>query len=135
MSNLKEKLNSDFMTAFKNKEMEKKNFLGVVKGEIQNAEGRGIESTDENVLMILKKVEKSLKESANSGDEEAKFQLDVLKDYLPKLMSVDEIRKEVEIIVQEGAKNLGMVMGAFNKKFKGKADNNEVRKVTEEILV
>lgn len=135
MSNLKEKINQDFMTAFKSREMEKKNFLGVVKGEIQNAEGRGVESNDENVMDILKKIEKSLKESANSGDEEAKFQLNILNAYLPKLMSVDEIRKEVEVIVQEGATNLGMVMGAFNKKFKGKADNAEVRKVTEEILV
>ena len=33
---LKEKINKDFMEAFKNKEMDKKNFLGLLKGEIQN---------------------------------------------------------------------------------------------------
>lgn len=134
MSILKEKINQDFMLAFKSKEMEKKNFLGVIKGEVQNAEGRGIESNDENVMSILKKVEKSLKESIKSGDVEAEFQLNILNEYLPKLMSSEEVKKEVELIVQEGAKNIGMVMGAFNKKFQGKADNSEVRKIAEEIL-
>jgi uncharacterized protein YqeY len=134
MTTLKEKINQDFMVAFKSKEMEKKNFLGVIKGEIQNAEGRGVESNDENVMNILKKVEKSLKESIKSGDVESEFQLNILNEYLPKLMSSEEVKKEVELIIQEGAKNIGMVMGAFNKKFQGKADNSEVRKFAEEIL-
>jgi uncharacterized protein YqeY len=53
---LKEQINADFMSAFKNKEMDKKNFLGVVKGEIQNEEGRSGTVTDEVVLSILKKI-------------------------------------------------------------------------------
>jgi uncharacterized protein YqeY len=134
MENLKEKINQDFMIAFKNKEMEKKNFLGVIKGEIQNAEGRGIKSTDENVMSILKKVEKSLKESIKSGDVESAMQLEILNDYLPSLMSSEEVKKEIELIIKEGSTNIGMVMGAFNKKFKGKADNSEVRKFAEELL-
>ena len=56
---LKEQINADFMFAFKNKEMEKKNFLGVVKGEIQNEEGRSGIASDDVVLGILKKMEKS----------------------------------------------------------------------------
>ncbi len=134
MENLKEKINQDFMIAFKNKEMEKKNFLGVIKGEIQNAEGRGVESIDENVMSILKKVEKSLKESIKSGDGESAMQLEFLNDYLPSLMSSEEVKKEIELIIKEGSTNIGMVMGAFNKKFKGKADNSEVRKFAEELL-
>ena len=60
---LKEKINADFMSAFKNKETDKKNFLGVVKGEIQNEEGRSGEMTDEGVMNILRKMEKSLKQT------------------------------------------------------------------------
>lgn len=33
---LKDRINQDFLVAFKNKEMDKKNFLGLIKGEIQN---------------------------------------------------------------------------------------------------
>ena len=70
MKTLKEKINSDFMVAFKNKEMDKKNFLGLIKGEIQLQEGRGVESTDENILIVLKKLEKSL---SQNGDENSKL--------------------------------------------------------------
>ena len=57
---LKERINADFMAAFKAKEMDKKNFLGVVKGEIQNEVGRSGKDDDETVMGILKKIEKSL---------------------------------------------------------------------------
>ena len=60
MSNLKETISKDFMKAFKAKDMNKKNFLGVVKGEIQLQEGRGIEATDENVLKVLKRLQPKL---------------------------------------------------------------------------
>ena len=44
MSNLKDMVSKDFMEAFKARDMDKKNFLGVVKGEIQLQEGRGIDA-------------------------------------------------------------------------------------------
>ena len=37
---LKEQINADFLAAYKNKEMAKKNFLGVLKGSIQTKEGK-----------------------------------------------------------------------------------------------
>jgi len=37
---LKEQIQADFMTAFKAKDMDKKNFLGLIKSEIQNEFGR-----------------------------------------------------------------------------------------------
>ena len=80
MSNLKDKISEDFMKAFKAKDMDKKNFLGVVKGEIQLQEGRGIDSTDENVLKVLKKIEKSLKQT---NTEEATKELSYIEKYLP----------------------------------------------------
>ena len=80
---LKERINADFMIAFKAKEMERKNFLGVVKGEIQNEEGRGSTATDEVVLSILKKIEKSL---IQTNTEESLGELEYIKPYLPKMM-------------------------------------------------
>ena len=40
---LLEKLDSDFINAFKSKQIDKKNFLGVIRGEIQTQKGKGIE--------------------------------------------------------------------------------------------
>ena len=131
MKTLKEKINSDFMVAFKNKEMDKKNFLGLIKGEIQLQEGRGVESTDENILIVLKKLEKSLNQN---GDENSKKELEYLSPYMPKMMSEDEIRNIIINLKEEGLNNLGQIMGEFNKNFKGKADNKLVSQVAKEVL-
>ena len=79
---LLEKLDSDFINAFKSKQIDKKNFLGVIRGEIQTQKGKGIEPTNENVIKIIKKIEKSLIEV---GTEEAKLELTYLEPYLPKM--------------------------------------------------
>jgi uncharacterized protein YqeY len=128
---LKDKINQDFLLAFKNKEMDKKNFLTVVKGEIQNEEGRTGIASDETVMTILKKLEKSLKQT---NTPESLKELEYIKPYLPVMMDEEKIR---EIIVQfknQGLNNMGQMMGEFNKNYKGMADNNLVSKIVKELL-
>jgi len=140
---LKEKINADFMEAYKSKDMEKKNFLGVLKGAIQTQEGKQIESTDENVLKVIKALENGIVETIESkikiGQDTIKSELELsyLKPYMPTLMSEDEIRSIVkEIVSREGInKNQGFLMGLFNKEQKGKAfDNKSVSKIINEEL-
>ena len=131
MKNLKEIISKDFMTAFKTKDMNKKNFLGVVKGEIQLQEGRGVESTDENVLKVLKKIEKSLKQT---NTEESNVELGYIKKYLPEQMSEKEIKENVLEYTTSGVVNIGQIMGRFNKEHKGKADNKLVSEIAKSIL-
>jgi uncharacterized protein YqeY len=129
---LKERINADFMIAFKAKEMERKNFLGVVKGEIQNEEGRGSTATDEVVLSILKKIEKSL---IQTNTEESLGELEYIKPYLPKMMEAEEI----ETIIlgyynDKGLSNMGDMMKEFNANFKGKADNKLVSSIINKTI-
>ena len=140
---LKEKINNDFMEAYKAKNMEKKNFLGVLKGAIQTQEGKMIESTDENVLKVIKALEKGLIETIESknriGQDPSKVEteLSYLQPYLPSIMSEDEIRYVVkELLNREGInKNLGFLMGMFNKEQRGKSfDNKAVSKIINEEL-
>ena len=131
MSNLKKRILKDFMVAFKQKELNKKNFLGVIKGEIELQEGRGVESTDENVLKVLKKVEKSLKQT---NSEESKKELEYIKPYLPEQMSEEEIREIVYDYTNNGFDSIGKIMGQFNSKYKGKADNKVVSEIIKSIL-
>jgi uncharacterized protein YqeY len=128
---LREQINVEFMTAFKNKEMEKKNFLGVLKGEIQNEEGRGVSVTDEVVLSILKKMEKSL---TQTNTDESLKELEYIKPYLPTLMDETLIRSIINSFKNTGIDNMGKMMGAFNKEYKGKADNTLVSKIVKEVL-
>lgn len=135
MKNLKEQINKDFLVAFKAKEMVKKNFLGVIKGEIQTSEGReNWEATDENVLKILKKTEKGLKENIDKGVEGAEAELKMLSPYLPELMSEEKIKEIVTELVKNGSDNIGLIMKEFNINYKGKADNKIVKDVAVEIL-
>lgn len=140
---LKERINVDFMEAYKSKDMEKKNFLGVLKGAIQTQEGKQIESTDENVLKVVKSFEKGLNETIEGktkiGEsvEQQIIEKGYLEVYLPKLMTEDEIRFVIkEFLTREGVnRNQGFLMGLFNKEQKGKGfDNKTVSKIiTEEI--
>jgi len=128
---LSEQINAEFMIAFKNKEMEKKNFLGVVKGEIQNEEGRGVKITDEVVISILKKMEKSLKQT---NTEESLKEFEYIKPYLPSLMDELTIRSIIHTFKKDGIDDVGRMMGEFNKLYKGKADNSLVSKIVKEVL-
>jgi uncharacterized protein YqeY len=128
---LKEQINADFMAAFKAKEMEKKNFLGVVKGEIQNEAGRSGKEDDETVMGILKKIEKSLKQTNTA---ESLVELEYIKPYLPTLMDEVLIRSILESYKNTGIEDMGKMMGAFNKEYKGKADNAVVSKIVKEVL-
>lgn len=139
---LKEKINADFMEAYKNKDMEKKNFLGVVKGAIQTQEGKSIESTDENVLKVIKSVEKGINQTIESlkgegADTSAQEkELSFLKPYLPTLMSEIDVRTIVkEIVSRPINKNIGLLMGTFVKENKGKGfDIKVVNKIIQEEI-
>lgn len=139
---LKEKINADFLIAYKAKEMTKKNFLGVLKGSIQTQEGKLIESTDENVLKVIKSMEKGINENIegrlkmNLDIAEQTLELTYLEPYLPTLMSEEVIRTAIkDLVAIASIKNQGALMGAFNKQFKGQAfDNKIVSKILQEEL-
>ena len=113
---LKEKISTDYIQAFKEKNSVKKNLLSVVKGEITTIEkNTGVaELNDESVVKILMKIAKSLKETvAMSGDEESKSQLIIVEEYLPKQMSREEITSKVNELVSSGVTQLGAIMKEF----------------------
>ena len=126
---LKEKINADFITAFKAKEMERKNFLGLLKSEIQNEEGRGTVTTDGTVLIILRKMEKSLKLTNNP---ESLVELSYMEPYLPSLMTEEQIRTIVKSYKDAGLTNAGQMMGLFSRDYKGLADNKLVSSIISE---
>lgn len=128
---LKERINADFMVAFKNKEMNKKNFLGVIKGEIQNTELRGISPTDENVLNILRKMEKSL---TQTNTPESLSELEYIKPYLPLMMSESLCREKIAMMIGSGVTSMGQIMGEFNKHYKGLVDNKMISSILKETL-
>ena len=118
---LKEKINKDYIEAFKSKNTLAKNLLSVIKGEIQTIEkNTGVENlSDEDVIKILNKTVKSLKETLTSVTESEKViyvqtELSIVDSYLPTQLSVEEIQSKIDALVASGVKNLGMIMKEFN---------------------
>lgn len=112
---LKERINADYMKAFREKNTVVKNLLSVVKGEIQTIEkntGSDNLSNDE-VIKILNKTAKSLKEIIAAGSEQAKTELSVIESYLPTQMSKEEVVSKVKELVNSGITNIGAIMKEF----------------------
>lgn len=116
---LKQKINIDFLNAFKARETNKKNFLGLIKSEIQTVEKNLVvaDLSDTEVTKILNKVSKGLKETlAAKESEDIRFQLEIVESYLPKLMSTEDVQLEVKKLIESGANTIGAIMKAFGDK-------------------
>jgi uncharacterized protein YqeY len=128
---IKERINVDFITAFKSQDFQRKNFLGLLKSEIQNEETRpNAVSGDGNTLTILRRMEKSLKQTDTA---ESLVELQYMEPYLPKFMSEDQIREIVSGYKSTGLTNAGQIMGQFSKEHKGLADMKLVSSIISEI--
>ena len=131
---LKEKINADFMTAFKSKNVIAKSILSVVKGEIQTVEkNTGSENlSDAEVTKILNKTVKSLKETISmANDEKSKLELAIVEVYLPKQMSKDEVTAKVNELVGSGITQIGAIMKEFATL---PADKKMVSEVVKEVI-
>lgn len=131
---LKEQISKDYMTAFKERNVVAKNLLSVVKGEIQTIEkNTGVDClTDAEVIKILNKTAKSLKEVIEiSGDEESKSQLIIVDGYLPKQMSREDVVVKVSSLVSSGITNVGGIMKEFATL---QVDRKVVSEVIKEVL-
>ena len=116
METLKQKINSDYMSAFKSKNVIAKNLLSVIKGEIQTTEKNvGVENlSDEEVTKILNKTVKSLKETqSKSPSSQTEEELSIVESYLPKQMTSEEIREMVMTLISDGSSDMGSIMKAF----------------------
>ena len=131
---LKEQINKDYMTAFKMKNTVAKNLLSVVKGEIQTIEkNTGVENmSDVDVIKILAKTAKSLKETISLSDsEQAKEELVIIESYLPKQMSKEEVTSKVTELKNAGVTNIGAIMKEFASL---PADKKMVSEVIKEVI-
>lgn len=95
--------------------------------------------TDDEALAVIKRASKQRKESiaqyeAAGRDELAapeKEELTILENYLPQMMSPEEIRpvvmaKKAELGIDDKSK-MGMLVGAVIKELAGKADGGDVK--------
>lgn len=119
---IEKRIETDFLTAFKSKNMQLKNFLGTIKGEMQTLKKNLMVDSlsDEESIKLLTKFAKNTKETISFLEKEqspalttAQYELNVLESYLPKQMSEAEINQKLEQILASGITNIGQIMKEF----------------------
>jgi uncharacterized protein YqeY len=149
MANLFDQVNSDIRTAMKARDKVRLEALRNIKKyfiEAKTAPGANDTLEDATALKILQKLAKQGEESADTyakakrqdlADAEL-AQVAVIKEYLPKPLTEEEITAQVkDIIAQTGAqgmKDMGKVMGLATKQMAGKADGKVISTIVRQLL-
>ena len=144
---LKEKLLQDLKEAMKNKDVNKKNAVQMVRTSILQVEkDNGIEVTDQQILNIVAKEVKTRKDSlveyeqANRRDliEKINEEIKALEEYLPQQLTDEELIEEVKkIITAVGAtsmKDMGSVMKEAKNVIGAKADGKRINETVKSLL-
>ena len=144
-----EQVSNDIKEAMKAKDKVRLEALRNIKKvflEAKTAPGANDTLADADALKIIMKLVKQGKESGElykqSGRQDladAEFaQVAVFEQYLPKMMSSEELEAALkEIIAEVGAssmKDMGKVMGIASKKLAGKAEGKAISDKVKELL-
>ena len=75
------------------------------------AKEKSEEVNEKHIMEAAKKLSKMAKESIDAGMEDAKKELEVYEQFLPKMLNEEETKKVVQEIINEiGSKNIGEIM-------------------------
>ena len=146
---LEQKIMTDLKAAMIAKDEAALRSLRAVKAAIllaKTAEGAGGELKEDDEMKLLQKLVKQRKDSLeifqqqNRADlaKKEEEEIAVIEKFLPKQLSVEEIKAAVEkIITAVGATSpadMGKVMGAATKELAGKADGKTISAFVKELL-
>ena len=144
---LKEKLMEDLKESVKTKDTVRKNAVQMVRASILQIEkDKGIEVEDEKIIDIIAKEVKTKKDALKDFEKAERQDLidltnreiEILQEYLPKQLSRDEVKAEVQKIISEiGAtsmKDMGAIMKEAKAKMGASAEGKTINEVAKEIL-
>ena len=146
---LKKQIDLDIKNAMLAKNKDELDALRSIKSMILLAEtdkGSSGELTSDAEMKILMKAAKQRKESADIFIQQSRkdladkelFQLEVINRYLPKQLSEEDLKKELQSLIAEigakGPQDMGKVMGIASKHFAGRADGKLISDLVKKIL-
>lgn len=126
-----ERISNDFTEAYKAKDMDKKNFLGVIKTEITK------ESKTPEDSYIISKL-KSMIKNAEATNSLTDNELSILNEYLPTQMTEETLRDAIKLLIDDyelsSLKEMGKVMTYLKNNFDGQYDGRIASTITKELL-
>ena len=139
---LKEKLMEDLKESMKTKDTVRKNAVQMVRASILQIEkDKGIEVEDEKIIDIIAKEVKTKKDALKDFEKAERQDLidltnreiEILQEYLPKQLSRDEVKAEVQKIISEIGATSMKDMGAIMKEAKAKMGASAEGKTINEV--
>jgi uncharacterized protein len=138
------RLNEEIKTAMKAKAQVRLSVLRMMKSKIMLVDTKG-DITEDEVVKILKKYAKGVKETITISEEhgkteaanEAKAELEIVQEFLPAELTEEQVKEEVQKIVagleEADQSNFGKVMKECMVKLQG-ADGVLVKKAVQDII-
>lgn len=143
---LRQKIVADQIQALKNHDQEKLSTLRYILAQIKNKEiDEKSDLNDQEVISILRKISKELNESIEAfkkgGRDDlisgSQKQLQLVLTYLPKEMSDEELKKEIEKVIAQNQdiynKNPKAIIGVCVGKLKSKAESSRIVRLLQSI--
>lgn len=144
---MKDQIADDLKDAMRAGDDVRRRTLRSLRAALVNAEKEGSGAvSDQDQLKLLQKAAKQRRESIEQFEEagredlaeKEREELKVINEYLPEKLSDDELRDELESIIDEvGARSMadmGPVMGQAMNRLRGRADGNRVREMVQSLL-
>lgn len=144
---LKEKLMNDLKDAMREKNEIKKNTVQMVRAAILQLEkDKGITAQDEKIIEIIAKEVKGKKDAMQDFEkggrqdliDQTNQEISILQEYLPKQLTKEELKIEVEKVISDlGAtsmKDMGAVMKEAKARIGAAADGRTINEVVKELL-
>lgn len=144
---LKEKLMDDLKVSMREKNEIRKNTIQMVRAAILQIEkDKGITVEDDKIIEIIAKEVKGKKdalvdfEKAERADliDQTNQEIAILQEYLPRQLTKEEIKTELEKVISDlGAtsmKDMGAVMKEAKARIGAGADGRTINEVVKELL-
>ncbi|MFW5730189.1 MAG: GatB/YqeY domain-containing protein [Desulfonatronovibrionaceae bacterium] len=144
---LTERIEKDFILAYKNKETQKVAVLRMLKAALKNKQielGTGLSDAEAMDVLIreVKQRKESVRQYTQAGrhdlSESESREIAIIESYLPAALSREEMKTIAAETIQElgvsDMSGMGRVMKAINHKFPGRVDGRELSSLVRELL-
>lgn len=144
----KQKIEGQIVEALRASNSELLTVLRDIKSQIVNEEknNKNIELDEAQTMKVLEKMSKARKQSIDffvKGNrpelaEREKYELSIIDSYLPKKLSLDEVKSIIEKIIKSNnysnKRETGLVIKKFNEGYAGMSDGGTISKICAEYL-
>jgi len=144
---LQERIETDLISAMKQKDEVKLNVLRALKSAAKNSQIQKQKELEEaDFIQLIQSQIKSRRDSVELYEKGGRPELaqkemaeiNILTEYLPEQMSADEVRVIVKKAIQEsgaqGQQEMGKVMALVMPQLRGKADGSLISQIVKEEL-